>query len=844
MMDRGHQAQWFQALVLFTEKELMLRKEMKCSSSVPGGWGGDAAAAAGGGGAASAGETAHKARLLFMKRLDGAMSVSFQDTIKKNAGVIALYGLKKHVSVYSNHCVCLVGFALVHDEHTLQWIVQQRSLPMRTLNMSMGFIGHKDIIMAHKVGMSPYLQAHIYVNNMHGHILDQTVAHGVYMSERVIGIHLRKWAVQAKSSLHLWIMLRYTLAGFGGTNIPLLPIICLEQVALSGVGLDGDGSTVQHGTCCLNNVTQCLLAVECTPSSEQYFHDFVRYIQHDYMPSMNKLQEIERVFSEQDREWERFPVIYTERSRELWAMLSTLSSLSLPHVERFLDDQFIPKHNELFSKTPYELALEEASVTVQPVKDFCLYKWGSGDEVNVHWEPLMDRKGYCKSQLESSLNCPSPFLCKNPELSVFAQFRQPLLMDSSDCMCHVYPFTGDSLAFTTIPSTASIAALMVGDDQLSTLMKGQGPLTHMESCIHEVANPLLNISTLAVDVDIEADSKIIVKVRESEACLKQFCSELIENTRKVLQHLETKCPSLTGLTNEVKHLVFRTQPGNRAKEGFHHLIVLPQWVCLQNIQVASALVQLLQITRHCMAMVGEQGVQFDNIYRSSRHPMRLPFQCKSKGNNPLLLIHSDYGQFWDLQNIGSLFMHGQNGPSVGSVSRACFLIEDLSGVNPMCESTEHHKHAVQVLFNRNIIDAHQSSVPSILKRFGRDLNCSSVMDICTLLAKVFTRCIAQKFVDKVNSMGMETSLSVKDIGLKWLADKELMTVRKGCSSYFDVCIAQRHQSLQDCIYYLCIQRQQQTGLIYAVLYEMCFSTNCRACKQNPPYRTGIYAVLK
>lgn len=837
-----HEAQWFQAVVLFTQKELRLWKDMKCSSSVHGGGGGAAGTA--NDGPSSDDETTDNARLLFMKPLGEAMDVSFQATMKNNVGVIALYGLKKNVSVYSNHCVCLVGFALVHDEYTLQWIIKQRSLPLRTLNLSMGFIMHTDIIMAQKVGMSPHLKAHINVKKMDGHILDQTVAHGVYLSERAIGIHLRKWAVHATSSLHLWIMLRYCLTGFGETNVPLLPNMCLEQVALSGIGPNGDGRTVHHEASCLTNVTQCLLAVECTPSSEQYFQDFVRYIQHDYVPSMKALQEIESVFSEQDREWERFPVIYTEQSRKLWALLSNLSSFSLSHVERFIHNQLIPKHHELFSITPYELALAEASVTVQSVEDFCLYRWGSDDKVNLHWKAVPNRIASCKIQLQSSSNGPSPLLCKSPELSVFAQLRQPLLMDSSESMHHVYPFSGDSLALSTIPSIASIAALLVGKDHLPTLMKGQGLLTHMESCIHEVTNPLLNISTIVIDVDVEASSKIVCKVRESEAYLTQFCSELIQNTRKVLLHLETKCPSLTGLTDEVKHLVFRTEPSNRRKEGFHHLVVLPEWVCLQNIQVASAFVQLLQITRHCMAMVGEQGVKFDNIYESSRHSMRLPFQCKSKGNNPLLLIHSDYGQFWDLSDVGSLFMHGRNGHSVGSISRTCLVIEDISGVNSMSESTEHYKHAVQVLANRNRMEAGQSSAPSLLERFGSALNCSSLIDICTLLENVFRRYIAQNFVDKVKKMGMASSLSVADIGLKWLADKELMTVRKGSSTYLDVCIAQRHQSLQECIYYLCIRRQPETNLICAVLYEMCFSTNCIACKKNPPYDTGIHAVLK
>lgn len=435
-------------------------------------------------------------------------------------------------------------------------------------------------------------------------------------------------------------------------------------------------------------------------------------------------------------------------------MLSTIPSLSRQSVETFLRDQFIPKHDELFCRTPYELALEQASVSVQTVDEFRLYQWGSGNEhgqINIQWRGLRNRIFHCKRQLESSLDGPSPFLCNSPELSVFAKLRQPLLMDSSEgcsSMQHVYPFTstGDSLALTTIPSMASIVALLVGKDSLDTLMKGQEMLSHMESCIHEVTNPMLNISTVVVDVDLEAGSKIVSKVRESQTYLEQFCSELIQNVRRVLEHLETKCSRLIGLADAVKHLVFRTQPGDRSKEGFHHLIVLPDWVCLQNIRVASAFVQLMQITRHCMPMTGEQGVTFDNIYESCRHPMRLPFQCKSKGNHPLLLIHSDYGDAWDVSlNVGSLFMHGNKHPHALHVGENMgmqperVLVDDISGLNAMSEGTEHHRHAISVLSQRNRIETQQSSWPSVFERFGEDLNCSSLTEMGTLLEKAFTR---------------------------------------------------------------------------------------------------------
>lgn len=835
--------EWFQSLVLFTQKELKLWKEMRCSNSVPrcGGGARDAGHAIAD---ISVSDTDAHAVLLFMNRLEEAMDVSFQKTLLEVVGVIALYALKKHISVYSNHCVCLVGFVLVHNKSTLQQIVHGRRLPMRTQDMSMGFISHKDILKVQKVGMCPHLQSHICVTTMHGHVLDQTVSHGVYLSERAFGIHLRKWAMQAKSALHLWMMLRYTLAGFGGTDVPLLPSTCLEQLALCGISPDGDGSSAHTETACLNNFTQCLLAVECTPSSVEYFQEFVNYIQHDYVPSMKKLEEVERVLSEQDREWERFPVIYTDRSRQVWGLLSSLSSFSLPSMETFLQTKFMPKHCELFSRTPYEMALEHASVAVQRVQGFGLYEWGlgnAGGQVNVHWKPVSDRTSYCRRELESSVR-PSPLLCKNPELSTFAKLRQPLLMDSSESMRHVYPFTRYSMALRTVPSTASIVTLLVGKDDISTIMNGKGMLRHLESCIHEVTNPLLNISTIVVDVDVQAGSQAVSKLRDSQANVTQFCSELVQNTRRVLLHLETKCTSLTGLANDVKHIVFRTDPDNRTKEGFHHLIVLPEWVCLQSIQVASGFVELLKITRHCMPMVGEQGVQFDNIYESNRHAMRLPFQCKSKGNNPLLLVHSDYGDTWDLLDIGGLFIHGPKRHPVGRLSRGYFLIDDISGINVMSESTEHYKQAVSVLSHRNRIEAQQSSALSVLERFGKGLNCTSINEICTLLQKAFTRYISKRFVDKVNKTAVEKRLSMTAIGLKWLEDKQLMTVTNGCSPYWDVCIAQRHQNLQHCIYYLCIRRQQH--VIRAVLYEMCFSTNCVACKMNPPYDTGIYGILE
>lgn len=861
MRGQHQNKQWFQAMVLFNQKEIAMWKEMKSSSAMPShprpapGACHDVAAASATSTATAANGT-HSARLLFLKKIEKAMDVSFQHTIKDVIGVIALYGLKKHVSVYSNHCVCLIGFALVHDNDMLQWIVQKRSLPMRTLDLSMGFISHTDIIMAQKVGMNPHLKAHIYVSQMHGHVLDQTVSHGVYLSERAFGIHLRKWTVQAKSPLHLWIMLRYTLAGFGGTNVPLLPAMCLEQVAMSGIPPEGDTSYVYYDTC-MNNITGSLLTVECAHSSEKYFQDFVMYITDGYDPVMNKLKGVEKLLSERDCEWERFPVIYTERSRELWAMLSKIPSLSLPKVETFLRDQFIPKHGSLFGRTPYEVALEDAGVTVQTVDEFCLYQWGLGDgdePINVHWKALRNRITHCRRQLESSLDGPNPLLCKNPELSLFAKLRQPLLMDSSDgCsdMHHVYPFTGDTLALNTIPSTASIGALIYGNDHLSNLMKGEEILANMASCIHEVTNPLLNISTVVVDVDVEAYSKIVSKVRESNRYVQQFCSELKQNAVKVLQHLEKKCSSLTGLAYDVKHLVFRTEPcgTERAKEGFHHLIVLPYWACLHNVGIASAFIQLLQITRHCMPMVGEQGVTFDNIYESSRHPMRLPFQCKSKGKHALILIHSDYGDAWDMSlDMGSLFIHGKKRPPVlrgkNSSHQSRILIDDISGVNAMSESTEHHRHAVSVLTSRNKMEAKESSFPSLLERFGEDLSCSSLREICTLLENAFTGYIARKFIDKVNMMTMDNTLSLRDITFKWLADKELMAVTKGSGQYhMDVCIAQRHKALQKCLYYICVKRQPQTGQIYAILYEMCYSTNCIASKNNPPYDTGIRTVL-
>jgi hypothetical protein len=823
--------------MLFSQRELRLWKELKVPSS--------ASAAA-----AADDDPEDSARLLFMNSLEKAMDVSFLGTMKETVAVIAMYGLRKHVCIYTNHCVCLVGFVLVHNEYTLQTIVNKRSLPMRTQDVSMAFISHTDIILAQKVGISPHLLTHIHVSRMGVHILDQTVARGVYLSDRSVANQLRKWSMQAKSVLHLWIMLRYTLAGFGGTDVALLPDVCLEQVGMSGVPLHGDSSPAYHDVSYMSNLIPCLQAVECTPLSEQYYLDFVRYITDDYVPSMNRLQMIEKQFSKQDHAWERFPVIYTERSRDLWATLSELPSLSLPTVETFLREQFIPKHDELFARTPYDLALDQASVTVQQVEDFCLYRWEAGNEnghVNVHWQCLINRTKHCRKLLASSLDAPSPLLCGNSEVSAFSTFRQPLLMDSSEDMHHVYPFVGASFDLTVMPSVASIMALIVGTGRLSTLMKGQGPLPDKESCLHEVANPLLNISTVVVDVDVEAGSNIISKVRESKADMQQFCSELIENGRKVLCHLETKCSMLEGLADEAKHMLFRTEPGNRGKEGFHHLIVLPEWVCLQNIAVASAFIQLLQITRCCMPMVGEQGVIFDNIYESTRHAMRLPFQCKSKGNHPLLLMHSDYGEAWDASdNIGSLFMHGPKCASVQSGAKARrvarLLIDNISGVDYMSERSEHYRHAVAVLGQRNRLEAKQSSYPSILERFGDNLNCSSLAEIRTLLERAFEKHIAKQLIARMNTMGVGNSMSVADIGFSWLAEKEMMTVGKGNSRYMDVCIAQRHQGLQSCTYYVCVQRKQ-TGRIHAVLYEMCFSTNCVACNKNVPYYTGIYAVL-
>lgn len=826
--------------MLFTQVELTKWKELKnpLAGSAP------IVAAAG------SADPEDSVRLLFMNTLDKPMDVSFLGTMKETVGVIALYGLRKHISVYSNHCVCLVGFVLVHDKQTLNVIVNKRSLTLRTPHISTGFISHTDIIQTQKVGMSPDLPRHLHVSRMDVHILDQTVAHGVYLSDRSIANQMRKWASQAKSVLHLWIMLRYTLAGFGGTGVPLLPMVCLEQLEMSGIPPHGDGSPAYRDISNAIDLIPCLQAAECTPFAEQYFQDFVRYIRDDYVPSMNRLQDIEKAFSDQDHAWKRFPVIYTERSRDLWATLSELPSLSLPKVESFLHERFIPKHNELFQGTPYDLALDQASVTVQPVKEFCLYQWKASEndgQVTVRWLPLTNRMHHCRRQLISLHDAPSPLLCGNPELSAFASFHQPLFMDSFDYMHHVYPYVGSSVDLGRMPSTTSIAALMVGKSCLSSLMKGHGTPVHKDSCIHEVTNPLLNISSVVVDIDIEPGSRIISKIRESESAMKQFCYELIENSRKVLHHLETKNSALKKLADETKHIVFRTEPGARPKEGFHHLIVLPEWLCLQNIEVASAFVQLIQITRHCMPMVGTQGVIVDNIYTSPRHALRLPFQCKSKRNNPLLLVHSDYGEAWDASvDIGSLFIHGPKTTSKQSSSSEPtqvkrLLIDNISGVNAMSEKGEHHKLAVYVLGQRNKQEAQESSYPSVLERFGDDLKCSSLVEIRSKLEGAFTKHIAKQLVGRVNVMGIGNTLSLEEISLGWLEDKEMMTVGKGGSRYMDVCIAKKHHGLQSCVYYICIQRQQTR--IHAILYELCFSTNCVACKDNPPHKTGIYAVL-
>ena len=837
----GHGTRWFQAMILFTESELRQWKEMKTPTL-----------ASGGGAAANADDDddaeTDRCHLLFMKQLENPMDVSFDRLLKETVCVIAMYGLRKRVSVYSNHCVCLLGFILVHDNCTFESIVEKRSLPSRTTSTSMCFISHTDIIQSQKVGMSPCLRTHIHVSRIGGHILDQAVSRGVHLPERVIASHLRKWAMHAKSILHLWIMLRYVLTGFGGTDIPLLPVICLEQVEMSGIPLYGDCTSPAYcAQTCMNNLISWLCAVERIPSSWQYFEDFVNYIKNDYSNSMNRLEEIERQFSQQDDAWKRYPVIYTERSRKLWSTLSHLSSLSLSTVNTFLREQFIPKHDELFAGTPYDLALEQTSVTVQMVNEFWLYRFGasSDEQVNMHWKAVTNRPLLCMRQLASSLN--GPLLCGDPELSAFATFRQPLLMDSSNVIHHVYPFAGKSFDLTVAPSPSSIENLMVGKECLSTLMNGNALLVGGNSCIHEVTNPLLNISTVVVDVDVKAYSSIVSKVRESEANMKQFCSELVENGRKVLHQLESKCSFLEGLADETKHMVFRTEPDNRAHEGFHHLIALPEWVCLQNNTVASAFIELLEVTRPCAPMIGEQGVGFDNIYKSSRHPMRLPFQCKSMGNNPLILVHSDYAETWDVSvNIGSLFIHGQKGPPVqsraGSRRTALLLIDDISGVNTMTEQDEYYKSAVSVLSQRNILEAQKSSYPSLLERFGCDLNCSSLAEIRALLQRALYRSIGKKLVDRMNKMNVGNTLSVSDISFGWLEDKELMTVGKVNSRYMDVCVAQKHLGLQSCIYYLCVQRQK-TGRVYAVLYEMCFSTNCVAHKKNVPYNTQIYAVL-
>ena len=817
---------WFQALVLFTQQELTRWKEMKdprqAASST----------------AADANESGTVAHLLFLNELDKPMNVSFHRTMKEKVGLIAMYGLKKFIHNPKSAYWCLIGFVIVYDVCTLQSILKSRSVPRRTNHISMAYISHTDIMKVQD------FTGHLSITKMSGHILDQTVSHGLHLSESSFASYLKKWPIEAASVLHLWIALRYILTGYGEKYRRFVPVVCLEQVVLSGIPPDGDGSPAYSDSSCMNDLVSCLKAVEFMPSAEHFFQKFVQYINHDYTLSIDKLKAIEEQFCQQDDVWKRFTVLYTERSRQLWSSLSELPSLSLATVETFIRERLIPKHDELFGSTPYDHALNQASVSAQPVEVFCLYTFEESDEdglINVHWQPPGCRKHQCIKYLQSFLDTYSPGLCGNPELSAFALCHRLLLMESSNEMCYVYPFTGTSVDLTTVPSTASIVALLVGRERLSSLMKGHATLTSRNCCFHEVTNPLLNISTVVADVDISAQSSIITKIRQSDIAMKQFCSELKENARKVLRHLEIKCTLLKGLAQETKHLIFRTEPANRTKEGFHHLIVFPDWLCLQNIAVASDFINLLDITRSCMPLVGQQGVEFDNIYKSPRHAMRLPFQCKSKGKYPLLLVHSDYGEEWDVsKDLGSLFIHGPKHEE-RELTRNRVLVDDISGINLMSETSGHFTNAVFLLRQRNKVDS-QQSYKSLLDRFGDDLNCSSVEEISTLVERAFERTIARKFVMKVNSMGLPGyGLCVEHIKLGWLKEKELMTVGKGMNRYMDVCIAKEHQDRQSCIYYICVQKYEMR--IRAVLYLKCFSTNCVAWHKNIPYNTGFSAVL-
>lgn len=811
------EVQWYRAVVLFRKNELDMWKESKKSTQITD-------------------NTEGISDLLFLETLDTAMNVSFSQTMKPTiVAVIAMYCLKRHVHDYENNCVSLIGFALVHDQNTLASMVSNRVLYMRSSDVSFCYIQHKDILRVQRAGMSPILSPQLKMNKMGGHVLETIVHQGMHISEKQFTNRLSKWMAHGQP-LHVWIMLRYILTDFGGTGVALLPLTCLQQVRMSGINPKGDGTAAAYrlppGT---TGLLQCLRAIERTPSSETYYRDFIRYIQKDYTSSIAALQEIEKKFSEQDYEWERYPVIYTARCRDLWSTLTQLPSMSLQDVETFLEDRLIPKHDQLFAGSPYKIILGQANVRVHSVQDFCLYKFTTGDQ-NVSWKPVVRRQLHCYKVLASRTGAPSPLLCGNHELKAFADSRQPLFMDSSDTMCHIYPHRGDTVAIDTTPSVASLKKLLVGKADLPSLMKGRTELPHKTLCVHEVTNTLLNISTVVIDVDVDASSNVVSIVRQSEEGLNQFCTELKHNAIRVLDHIESKSTLLEGLANDAKHIIFRTEPTDRDKEGFHHLIVLPEWVCLQDTRVASIFVSLLDATRPCMHVIGQQGVTFDNFYNAGRHPMRLPFQCKSEGKNPLLLVHSDYAESW--ADIGTFFIHGPRPPSQRRV-----LIDNITGVVDISEQSEHHRNTVSVLRQKNDSESKQSSFPSILDRYGKDLRCTTLGEIQMKMEAAFTNHIAKLLVSRVTEMGR--NLCMSDIGMSWQADKEILAVGKGEKRYMDVCIATPHRGLQSCVYYICIRMKQVNKIrrIYAVLYELCFSTNCVASRTNRPYDTGIKAIL-
>lgn len=326
-MDNTSRVEWFQSLILFSEAEMILYKELSKNADTPKGSG--------------------TCRLLFLKKLENPMDVSFSGTIKEKRAVIALYCVKKHVPHYRKHCVCLIGFAILHDNDAIKRMTEERLLCIRSLDTSLSFISHKHILRVHRVGMCPNLQEHINISIMHGHILEQIVSRGVYLSERQFVIHLRNMGVTfTKSILHLWIMLRYTLTGFGETNVPMLPHMCMEQIELSGIPMKGDSSRAYLDSSFMNNLVPCLQAVECTPSSHKYYDEFVRYVRNEYQPSIELLANTEDKFSKEDFLWKRFPVNYTKYSHDLWSTLSELPSLHLSIVQTFVRDRLIPKHEK------------------------------------------------------------------------------------------------------------------------------------------------------------------------------------------------------------------------------------------------------------------------------------------------------------------------------------------------------------------------------------------------------------------------------------------------------------------------------------------------------------------